>query len=244
VTKECTAQATRTLARSAASIHQVSSPEAAELTKLLENTFRAVNIALANEFSDVASSFNIDVMEVISAAATKPYGFMPFRPGPGVGGHCIPCDPHYLLWQLKATKLPSPVTEAAMASIASRPQAVVNRAQELLADNGRALAGSRILVVGVAYKPAVADVRESPALHIIEELHRRGAEVAFTDAMVESVWTASGQLVRESDPAQQDWDLVIAHTLHPSVDHGWLSTVPLLLDAAYGLPESPQRRVL
>ncbi|BBY19387.1 nucleotide sugar dehydrogenase [Mycolicibacterium litorale] len=244
VTQACATRATQTLIRSAASVHQVSSPEAAELTKLLENTFRAVNIALANEFSDVANNFEVDVMEVISAAATKPYGFMPFRPGPGVGGHCIPCDPHYLLWQLKATKLPSPVTEAAMASIASRPQAVVNRAQELLADSGRPLAGSRILVVGVAYKPAVADVRESPALHIIEELHRRGAEVAFTDAMVDSVWTSSGQLVRENDPAQQDWDLVIAHTLHPTADHAWLATVPLLLDAAYGLPELPQRRVL
>lgn len=244
VTDACAAQATRTLLKSAASVHQVSSPEAAELTKLLENTFRAVNIALANEFSDVAKTFDVDVMEVISAAATKPYGFMPFRPGPGVGGHCIPCDPHYLLWQLKATKLPSPVTEAAMASIASRPQAVVNRAQELLADAGRPLAGSRILVVGVAYKPAVADVRESPALHIIDELDRRGAEVGFTDVMVESVWTAEGPLERESDPAEQDWDLVIAHTLHPSADHTWLSSVPLLLDAAYGLPESPQRRVL
>lgn len=244
VTDACAVRATRTLVRSAASVHQVSSPEAAELTKLLENTFRAVNIALANEFSDVAKNFDVDVMEVISAAATKPYGFMPFRPGPGVGGHCIPCDPHYLLWQLKATRLPSPVTEAAMASIASRPQAVVNRAQELLADEGRPLAGSRILVVGVAYKPAVADVRESPALHILEELHRRGAEVAFTDAMVESVWTESGHLARESDPAQGDWDLVIAHTLHPTADHTWLSTVPLLLDAAYGLPDLPQRRVL
>lgn len=244
VTDACAVRATRTLVRSAASVHQVSSPEAAELTKLLENTFRAVNIALANEFSDVAKNFDVDVMEVISAAATKPYGFMPFRPGPGVGGHCIPCDPHYLLWQLKATRLPSPVTEAAMASIASRPQAVVNRAQELLAEEGRPLAGSRILLVGVAYKPAVADVRESPALHILEELHRRGAEVAFTDPMVESVWTESGHLARETDPAQDDWDLVIAHTLHPAADHTWLSAVPLLLDAAYGLPDLPQRRVL
>lgn len=244
VTPACAARATQTLIRSAPSVHQVSTPEAAELTKLLENTFRAVNIALANEFSDVAGSFGIDVMEVITAAATKPYGFMPFRPGPGVGGHCIPCDPHYLLWQLKATKLPSPVTEAAMASIASRPQAVVNRAQELLANHGRPLAGARILVVGVAYKPAVADVRESPALHIIDDLHRRGAQVAFTDVMVDSVWTSQGRLEREDDPADQEWDLVIAHTLHPSADHAWLSTVPLLLDAAYGLPELPQRSVL
>jgi nucleotide sugar dehydrogenase len=180
----------------------------------------------------------------VAAAATKPYGFMPFRPGPGVGGHCIPCDPHYLLWQLKASRLPSPVTEAAMASIAGRPQAVVRRAQEVLADAGRPLTGSRILVVGVAYKPAVADVRESPALHIIDELRRRGAEVAFTDAMVDSVWTGAGLLERTPAPEQGDWDLVIAHTLHPAVDHSWLTTTPLLLDATYGLPEMPHRRTL
>ena len=244
VTEVCTAHAVQTLAKSAASVHTVSCPEVAELTKLLENTFRAVNIALANEFASIARELDIDVTEAICAAATKPYGFMPFYPGPGVGGHCIPCDPHYLLWQLKASKLPSPVIEAAMASIAARPHAVVSRAQEVLAEAGRALAGSSILIVGVAYKPAVADVRESPALQIIDELVRRGAEVSFTDVMVESVRTASGPILREPDPASGDWDLVIAHTLHPGADHSWLSAVPKVLDATYKLPQLAQRSVL
>lgn len=244
VTGACSERAARTLSRSAASLHRVSSPEAAELTKLLENTFRAVNIALANEFASLATHFGLNVMEVIDAASTKPYGFMAFRPGPGVGGHCIPCDPHYLLWQLKAARLPAPVTEAAMASIAARPLAVVARAQELLAARGRPLRGSRVLLVGVAYKPAVADVRESPALAIIEELHRCGAEVAFTDVMVEKLWTSAGPLDCTPDPHRQEWDLVVVHTVHPAADHSWLSEVPNLLDASYGLPESPHRSVL
>lgn len=235
VTEACTARAVGTLSRTAASMHTVSSPESAELAKLLENTFRAVNIALVNEFSSIAGQFGIDVTEVIDAAATKPYGFMPFHPGPGVGGHCIPCDPHYLLWQLKSSRLPSPVTEAAMASIAARPRAVVTRAIEVLAETGRAVAGCRILVVGVAYKPAVADVRASPALQIIDELVARGAEVAFTDVMVDSVLTASGPLVREVDPASQTWDLVIAHTLHPGVDNTWMVDMALILDTTYSL---------
>jgi nucleotide sugar dehydrogenase len=244
VTDACAAFAAQTLAKSAGSMHRVSSPEAAELTKLLENTFRAVNIALANEFASIAKRFDIDVMEVICAASTKPYGFMAFRPGPGVGGHCIPCDPHYLLWQLKASRLASPVTEAAMASIAARPYSVVDRAQEVLADAGRTVSGARILIVGVAYKPAVADVRESPALQIMDELVRRGAEVAFTDVMVERVRTATGVLEREQDPGTAKWDLVIAHTLHPAADHSWLSGVDALLDVTYALPHRVGRSIL
>jgi nucleotide sugar dehydrogenase len=231
----CADRAIRTLARVAAVTHRVSTPEAAELTKLLENTFRAVNIALANEFSGIALQLGVDVIEVIGAAATKPYGFMPFYPGPGVGGHCIPCDPHYLLWQLKANRKQSPVTEAAMASIAARPRSVVTRAQEILAEAGRPLSGARVLLVGVAYKPGVADVRESPALEIVDELVRRGAEVSYTDALVESVTTRTGVLTAEVEPAKGDWDLVIAHTLHPAVDHSWIAGAPLVLDATYKL---------
>lgn len=244
VTARCAAHAVATLARSSASVHIVSSPEAAELTKLLENTFRAVNIGLVNEFSSIARQLGIEVMEVIEAAATKPYGFMPFRPGPGVGGHCIPCDPHYLLWQLRATKHALPITEAAMSSIAARPHTVVSRAQEILAEVGKQIAGSRILVAGVAYKPNVADVRESPALEIIDELIDRGAYVAFTDVMVDSVRTAHGSLPRDDDPAGRQWDLVIAHTLHPAADYTWLSNVPLVLDATYSLDGLDGRRVL
>lgn len=244
VTPECTARAVRALADVAPAVHPLSSPEAAELTKLLENTFRAVNIALANEFAGIARELHVDVIEVIEAAATKPYGFMPFYPGPGVGGHCIPCDPHYLLWQLKANRRQSPVTEAAMTSIAARPHSVVDRAQEVLGRSGIPLAGARVLVVGVAYKPGVADVRESPALEILDELERRDARVAFTDAMVDHVHTASGPLFGETEPESGDWDLVIAHTLHPGVDHSWVSSVPVVLDATYRLDEVVHRHVL
>lgn len=244
VTAECTSRAAETLARTAPAVHPVSSPEAAELTKLLENTFRAVNIALANEFSGIARRFGVDALEVVGAAATKPYGFMPFYPGPGVGGHCIPCDPHYLLWQLKANRMASPVTEAAMASIAARPGSVVARAQEVLAETGRALAGARILIVGVSYKPGVTDVRESPALEIIDELSHRGADVAFTDELVDTVRTSAGLLSSEIDPACGDWDLVIAHTLHPGVDHGWLADTSLVLDTTYRLAHLRNRCVL
>jgi UDP-N-acetyl-D-glucosamine dehydrogenase len=244
VTEECLRRTALLYEQIVDTVQPVSSPMVAETAKLHENTFRAVNIALANEFASIARQFEIDVTEVICAAATKPYGFMPFHPGPGVGGHCIPCDPHYLLWQLKASNLPSPVTEAAMASIAARPHEVVSRAQEVLADAGRPLRGARILIVGVAYKPAVADVRESPALRIIDELIHHGADVSFTDVMVESLSTPWGPLLRESDPASRDWDLVIAHTLHPSADLSWLCDVSNVLDATYKLPSLVHRSVL
>ncbi|MGH3889334.1 MAG: UDP binding domain-containing protein [Pseudonocardiaceae bacterium] len=203
-----------------------------------------MNIALANEFSGIARLFDVDAIEVIRAAATKPYGFMPFYPGPGVGGHCVPCDPHYLLWQLKARRMPSPVIDAAMAAIAARPGLVVTRAQEVLAEVGRPLAGARILIVGVAYKPAVADVRESPALEIVDELTDRGAHVSYTDALVGSVRTASGLFTSEADPAQGDWDLVITHTLHPTVDHSWIAGARLVLDASYQRERLKHRHVL
>ena len=175
ITAECTARAIEVLRHTASAMHPVSSPEAAEMTKLVENTFRAVNIALANEFSDAARELDVDVIEVINAAATKPYGFMPFYPGPGVGGHCIPCDPHYLLWQLRARRFDSPVTRSAMTAIALRPRDIVSQARAMLAENGRATRGARVLVVGVTYKPEVADIRESPALEIIDELAAAGA---------------------------------------------------------------------
>src|SRR5690606_34505795 len=147
------------LRRYAVNVHAVHSLGAAEMTKLLENTFRAVNIALANEFADICRSLDISVTEVIDAAATKPHGFMPFLPGPGVGGHCIPCDPHYLLWQLRGKRIPAPMITQAMTEIAYRPHRVVDRARQVLSDAGIGLAGTRVLVVGVAYKPDVADLR-------------------------------------------------------------------------------------
>jgi UDP-N-acetyl-D-mannosaminuronate dehydrogenase len=191
LTIECTRRAVEVLRRVAPALHAVSSPEAAEMTKLLENTFRAVNIALVNEFSTLARELDVDPIEVIGAAATKPYGFMPFYPGPGAVGHCIPCDPHYLLWQLKARRTAAPLITAAMEGIAARPRAVVARAQEVLAEHCRPLRGSRVLVVGVTYKPGVADVRASPALEILAELAAAGAQVAYSDPMIEVVRTAT-----------------------------------------------------
>jgi nucleotide sugar dehydrogenase len=223
------------LSRTSPLVQTVSSPEVAEMTKLLENTFRAVNIALANEFSGIARELGVDPMEVIHAAASKPYGFMTFHPGPGAGGHCIPCDPHYLLWQLKARRSSTPLIATAMEGIALRPRTVVYRAEQILAARARALAGARILVLGVTYKPGVADVRESPALVILDELAAAGAEIAYADPLITTLETVAGSLRTVVEPAARDWDLVIVHTLHPWLDHTWLKRA-CVLDATYQLP--------
>lgn len=242
--EETTRRAAALLARTAPSVHVLPSPEAAEMTKLMENTFRAVNIALANEFAENCRVLGIDPIPVIEAAATKPYGFMPFYPGPGVGGHCIPCDPHYLLWQLRAERTASPLIEAAMTAIATRPRQVVRRVRELLGERGLPTSGARILVVGVAYKPGVADLRESPALEIIEELVADGATVRFSDPLVRTA--RIGGTVQESVFAPQDesWDLVLVHTVHPGADLGWLSGLDNVLDATYRLDSVPSKAVV
>jgi UDP-N-acetyl-D-glucosamine dehydrogenase len=217
VTSECARQAESVLRHTAASLHRVSSPEAAEMTKVLENTYRAVNIALINEFAGAAAELGVDVIEVIEAAATKPYGFTAFYPGPGVGGHCIPCDPHYLLWQLRARRVNMPVISTAMTAIALRPREVVAQARTMLAENGTPTKEARVLVVGVAYKPGVADVRESPALEIIEELLNAEALVSFTDPMVERLSFPDGTLTSCAAPERGMWDLVIL--IHPDGGH-------------------------
>jgi nucleotide sugar dehydrogenase len=235
-TTECAARAAAIIARVAPSVHVVSSAAAAEMTKLYENTFRAVNIALANELASVSRGLELDAIEVVEAAATKPYGFLPFFPGPGVGGHCIPCDPHYLLWQLRAQHRRAPIVEEAMSAIDARPNEVVDRASQVLSDHGKPLQGARILLVGVTYKPGVADVRESPALQILDQLIGRGAEVSFTDAHVREVRLPSGTLLGGSDPSEVTApDLVLVHTVHPEVDHGWIEGHPAVLDATYRL---------
>jgi UDP-N-acetyl-D-glucosamine dehydrogenase len=235
-TMTCSDRAARFLTHTAGLLHFVSSPEVAEMTKLLENTFRAVNIALANEFADAASELDVDIMEVIKAAATKPYGFMPFYPGPGVGGHCIPCDPHYLLWQLRDRRMGSPVAEAAMKAIAARPRGVVAQAWRALINSGIPLRGAKILVLGVSYKPGIGDVRESPALEIIEMLAADGVDVSYSDPYVDVIHTpTAGQLFHLPTPFESQWDLVILHTAHPDVDYTWLASQPIVLDTTYRL---------
>lgn len=233
----CAEKARSVVAAVAPSVHVVSSPEAAEMTKLYENVFRAVNITLANEMAEAAHALDLSPGEIVDAAATKPYGFMPFQPGPGVGGHCIPCDPHYLLWQLRPHNKRMPLVERAMAGIAQRPLRVAERAAELISqESGRAIHGARILLLGVAYKPGVADVRESPALTLIDSLRDRGAQVEYYDPLVPVIEHRGQTLIAVTDPDVSAYDLVIAHTLQPDADYGFLDEAWPLLDCTYRLP--------
>jgi nucleotide sugar dehydrogenase len=246
VTEECGKRAAAIIAGYAQSVHLVSSPEAAELTKLVENTFRAVNIALVNELADISRELDVEIMEVINAAKTKPYGFMAFTPGPGVGGHCIPCDPHYLLWQLKSSQVTMPLVEQAMSAIARRPRQVVERARELLSETGHSLREASVLVVGVTYKPGVADVRESPAIEIIERLIAAGARVGYVDAMVPELRLSDGTVLTAMPipPGEPAPDLVLLNMVHPGVDHAWVAEHPLILDATYTFDSAPHRATI
>ena len=244
-TATCTDRATRLISYLTDSVYAVSTPEAAELAKLYENVYRAVNLALANEIADICGSLTLDPIEVTTAAATKPYGFLACFPGPGVGGHCIPCDPHYLLWQLRTSAQPAPLIEQAMVSIAARPRRVVARAVEVLAEAGAALRGARILVVGVSYKPGVRDLRGSSALDIIAELARRGADVRYHDPLVPSCTLPDGTALRgETAPRGADWDLALIHTVHPDVDYRWAADCPRVLDATYRFDLAPHRQLV
>ncbi len=165
----------------------VSSAEVAELSKILENTFRAVNIGLVNETALIADRLGVDIWEVIEAAATKPFGFMRFLPGPGLGGHCIPVDPHYLSWKMRTLDFRTRFIELASEINASMPRFVVEKVRDALNDEGRAVKGSTVVILGVAYKKDINDVRESPALHIIELLENAGARVLYHDPYVPSL---------------------------------------------------------
>lgn len=244
-TAECLEAGVALLSRYAGEVHRVSSLEVAEMTKLLENTFRAVNIALANEFADICASLSVPVTEVIDAAATKPYGFMPFYPGPGVGGHCIPCDPHYLLWQLRKDHVEAPMITAAMARISARPGHVVQRVRDLLSLAGVGVRGARILVVGVAYKPNVADLRESPALEILDALDELGASLGYVDLFVPDLTLSSGRTLRSLEkPGEFEARLVLIHTRHSGVDLTWLPPEQLVLDSTYRSADLPGRVLL
>ncbi len=184
LTAECTRRATELYSAFAESVVQVGSPEVAEMTKLLENIFRSVNIALVNEMAMLCDKMNIDIWEVIDAAATKPFGFMPFRPGPGLGGHCIPIDPFYLTWKAREFEFHTEFIELAGKINSHMPDFCVGKLSRALNSRRKPLNGSRVLVIGVAYKPDVNDMRESPALKVIELLMNEGAEVSYHDPHV------------------------------------------------------------
>lgn len=228
------------LSATAPFVHRLATAEAAEMTKLWENTFRAVNIALANELSDSCQALGLDPRPVIEAAATKPFGFMPFYPGPGVGGHCIPCDPHYLLWQLRTAETESPLVEAAMQAIARRPGSVVRQVIDRLARSGVPVAGARILIVGIAYKEGVADLRESPALEIYDRLAALGARVAYVDPLVPMARMGGADVQGVADPAAAKWDIVVIHTLHQDTDLSWLDGDTAVVDVGHRLPVSQE----
>jgi UDP-N-acetyl-D-glucosamine dehydrogenase len=199
----------------------VSSAGAAELVKLLENSFRAVNIALINEMAQICHKLGLDVWEVVGAAATKPFGFMPFWPGPGIGGHCIPKDPQLLTWKMKSLNFQARFIELATGINGAMPDYTVSRIAHALNKDGRAVKGSRILALGVAYKPGVSDYRESPALDVMHLLAEEGAKVDYADAFVPKA-EAAGRTWRAralTDAAVKGADLVLILTAHPGVDY-------------------------
>jgi UDP-N-acetyl-D-glucosamine dehydrogenase len=201
----------------------VSSTEAAELTKLLENIFRSVNIALVNELAMLTDRMGIDIWEVVDAAATKPYGFMRFDPGPGMGGHCLPVDPFYLSWRAREFDMSTEFIELAGKVNQQMPYHCVAKVQRALNERGLSVKGARVAVFGVSYKPGVGDVRESPALKIIALLRGLGAEVSYHDPHVPEL----GELALASVPVERalaDADLALIVTAHPEVDHELIAT--------------------
>ena len=198
----------------------VSAPKVAEMVKLLENTFRSVNIALVNELAMLCDRFGIDVWEVIEAAATKPFGFMPFYPGPGLGGHCIPVDPHYLTWKARAEGFEPRFIELAGQINAQKPAFVVGKIADVLNERRKALNGSKVLALGVAYKRDVDDVRESPSLDVMALLLERGADVRYADPLVPSV-EVKGRRMDAVDPTAENVaavDVVVLLTDHSAFD--------------------------
>jgi nucleotide sugar dehydrogenase len=214
----------------------MSSLEAAELVKLHENVFRAVNIALANELADVAQAHGLDAVEIVDAAATKPYGFMPFFPGPGAGGHCIPCDPHYLLAPLDHLGTRAPLITEAMRALHARPRRIMRRAVEVLAADGIVVNDARVLVVGVAYKSGIADVRESPGAELVRGLCALGAEVDYYDPHVAELDGDGGLVLRSvSEVAPGAYDLVVVTLTGRLFDLSWIGECRRVLDCTYRL---------
>jgi UDP-N-acetyl-D-glucosamine dehydrogenase len=246
ITPACLEAGTRAYGRFIDNIVPVSSTEAAELTKILENTFRAVNIGLVNEVAQIADRLGVDVWEVIDAAATKPFGFMRFTPGPGLGGHCIPVDPHYLAWKMRTLDYRTRFIELASEINTEMPRFVVGKVREALNRERKAVNGSRVLVLGVAYKPDIADVRESPAIPIIRELEDDGAEVLYHDPYVPAFrdldrrWTG----VELTDEVLDSADAAVIVTDHAALDlHRIVARSRVLVDARNATRRDPALRI-
>jgi UDP-N-acetyl-D-glucosamine dehydrogenase len=245
VTDDSTEVAAHLYSQIVRDVHSVTSARVAEAAKLLENTFRAVNIGMANEMARLCYALNIDTWEVIRAAATKPFGFMAFYPGPGIGGHCIPLDPHYLSWKARQHGFDSRFISLAEEVNSRMPEHVVQLVSDGLNDESKAMKGSRVLLLGVAYKKDIDDVRESPALSIIDRLRAKGANVRYHDPFVKEVrfddahTEGSGESLESvalTDEELRSSDCVIIVTDHSEIDYGRVcSLTPLIVDTRNAL---------
>ena len=233
ITESCSEVSSALYSKALDTVVSVSSTEVAEMAKLLENTFRMINIGLVNELAIMCDRLGVDVWEVIDAAATKPFGFMKFTPGPGLGGHCIPIDPLYLSWKLRSLNYTARFIELASEINTGMPRFVVNKVQDGLNDHGKPIKGSRILIVGVAYKPDIDDMRESPALDVIGLLKQKGADVSFFDPFVPVVKHDDWQLESVADFMREvnAVDCVVVITNHSQLDYKMiLDDAKLIID--------------
>lgn len=245
VTEDSTEVAAHLYSRIVRDVHAVSSARVAEAAKLLENTFRAVNIGMANEMARLCYALGIDTWEVIRAAATKPFGFMPFYPGPGIGGHCIPLDPHYLSWKARQHGFDSRFIGLAEEVNSRMPEHVLRLVADGLNDARKALNGSRVLLIGVAYKKDINDVRESPALSIIDLLRAKGADVRYHDPFVGEVRFDDAHTMGEAEPLQsvelndeelRGADCIVIVTDHSEIDYARVTALaPLIVDTRNAL---------
>jgi UDP-N-acetyl-D-glucosamine dehydrogenase len=244
LTSECTRRASELYALACDALVPVSSPEVAEMTKLLENIFRSVNIALVNELAMLCDRMRVPVWEVIDAAATKPFGFMPFRPGPGLGGHCIPIDPFYLTWKAREFDFHTEFIELAGKVNSQMPAHCVGLVARALNSRQRAVNGSRVLVLGVAYKAEVNDTRESPALRVIDLLLEDGAAVTYSDPHVPELPEKGLRSVGLDPEVLRDHDVTVIVTAHRTVDWEMVAReAPLVVDLRNVVPAAANGRV-
>jgi len=245
ITQACTELASALYSSVIDEVVPVTTTEAAELVKLLENTFRSVNIGLVNEMAIVCDKLGVDVWEVIEAAGTKPFGFMKFTPGPGIGGHCIPLDPHYLAWKMRTLNYKTRFIDLASEINSQMPAYVVEKVAQALNDERKAVNGSRVLIIGVAYKPDIDDIRESPALDVMRLLERNGADVVFHDPHIASYredgHTRTG--VELSKDELRRADAVVIVTDHRSIDYQMLmDNAALIVDSRNAMAKAVKTR--
>jgi UDP-N-acetyl-D-glucosamine dehydrogenase len=218
LTPACSRRAEELYALICDTVHPVSTPESAEMSKIIENTYRAVNIALVNELAMLADRMGIDIWEAIEASATKPFGFMPFWPGPGLGGHCIPIDPFYLAWRARAFDMDSGFVELAGRVNVNMPYYAASRIGRSLNGRGKAVRGAKVLLLGMAYKANVGDLRESPSLKLLELLRAEGADVTYHDPHVPALPAEGLRSIELTAERLQATDCVVIATAHEAID--------------------------